>query len=98
MQGLTAKQEAALAVMRDMIAEARSYPTAEAYTAKYEGEYEKTCAWIRWNRAQRNTVNFTNLDHQSGTIRELADMGLIRILSEERQDFNIDLFVLEILQ
>ena len=98
MQGLTAKQEAALAVMRDMIAEARSYPTAEAYTAKYEGEYEKTCAWIRRNRAQRNTVNFTNLDHQSGTIRALPDMGLIRILSEEKQDFNIDLFTLEILQ
>ena len=58
MQGLTAKQEAALAVMRDMLADVRSYPTAEAYTAKYEGEYEKACEWIRGHRAQRNTVTF----------------------------------------
>ena len=98
MKELTERQKAALKAMKNRLADVRSYPTAEAYTAKYEGEYEKACAWIRWHRAQRNTVNFTNLDHQSGTIRELADMGLIRILSEERQDFNIDLFTLEIVQ
>ena len=98
METLTVEQQAALKAMKDIIAEARKYLSAEAYADNYEGEYERLCAYIRWRKAQFDRISFTNLDHKTKTIRELAKKGFIRIISEERQDFNIDIFSLEILK
>lgn len=107
MKELTERQQAALNAMKNRLADVRSYPTAEAFAAAWErkypaagnaGRYERMCAAIRWEMAQENKVNFTNMFHHTRTIRELADKGYIRIVSEESHDFNLHLFILEILQ
>ena len=108
MKELTERQQAALKAMQNRLTDLRNYPNAEAYAeawlkkyppnGKNAVKYERMCAVIRWEMAQKNEISFTNMFHHTRTIRELSDKGYIRIVSEERHDFNLHLFILEILQ
>lgn len=107
MKELTVRQNAAFQAMKNRLTDLRNYPNAEAYAEAWErkypaagnaGRYERMCAVIRWEMAQKNEISFTNMFHHSKTIREIAAKGYIRILAEERQKFNLHIFTLEILQ
>ena len=108
MKELTERQNAAFQMMKNRLTDLRNYPNAEAYAeawlkksppnGKNAVKYERMCAVIRWEMAQKNEISFTNMFHHSKTVREIAAKGYIRILAEERQKFNLHIFTLEILQ